>query len=66
MQNTKQVKKDSFDILRLSLYIQFQVITIDMDWLYHLFGVWSTRPIVLSAIFMVGFVSRRSELKENY
>ena len=31
MQNTKQVKKDSFHILQLSLYIQLQMLTIDMD-----------------------------------
>ena len=39
MQNTKQVKKDSSDTLRLSFYIQLQVIIIDMDWLHHSIGV---------------------------
>ena len=66
MQNTKQVKKNSFDTLRLSFYIQLQVITIDMDWLHHLIGVWSAHLVVWSSIFMAESVSRHLEVEKDY
>ena len=66
MQNTKQVKKNSSDTLQLSFYIQLQVVTINMDWLYHSVGVWSTRLIVWSAIFIMESILKHSEVKKDY
>ena len=66
MQNIKQVMKDSFHTLRLSFYIQLQVVTIDMDWLNHLVGIWSICLIVWSAIFIAGLVLRYLEIQEDY
>ena len=66
MQNIKQVKKNSFDTLQLSLYIQLQVITIDMNWLYHSVAVWSACLVVWFTIFMPGSVSKYLEVEEDY
>ena len=66
MENTKQVKNDFSDTLRLSFYIQLQVITIEIDWLHYLVRIWFTCLVVWFVIFMAEFVLRYLEVEENY